>query len=57
MSSRAAAFLFTLVLTTFVPVDSPAAQDREKESSPLIVSAQFSTLLSADCNSGKGMIA
>lgn len=57
MSCRAAAFFFTMVLATFVSVDSAAAQDSEKESSPLSVSAQFSTLLSADCNSGKGMVA
>lgn len=57
MNSRAVAFLFAMVLATFLSVDSAAVQDREKESSPLIVSAQFSTLLSADCNSGKGMIA
>jgi hypothetical protein len=57
MGARAAAFLFTVVLGTFVSLDSASAQDSGKESSPLRVSAQFSTLLGADCNSGKGMVA
>jgi hypothetical protein len=56
MWPRAAAFLFTVVLGTFVCLEPAAAQDDDQKSSPLSVAAQFSTVLDADCNSAKGMV-
>jgi hypothetical protein len=46
-------FLLAMVLGTFASFEPVAAQEK---SSPLSVTAEFSTVLSADCNSGKGMV-
>ena len=56
MRPRAAAFLFIVVLATSVSLRPANAQDDDQESSPLSVTAQFSSVLGADCNSGKGMV-
>ena len=55
MGSRAAAFLFAMVLGAFVSLHPASAQDTDKESSLLRVAVQFSTL-GADCNSGQGIV-
>lgn len=57
MASKAAAFLLSVFFSTFLTPNAVTMQDKNQASSPLTVSAQYSTLLSADCNSGNGMIA
>ncbi len=56
MRPKATVFLMAMVLGPSVSLQTTAAQDDHQKSSPLSVTAQFSTVLSAGCNSGKGMV-
>jgi len=56
MRPKLTVFLMAMVLAPPVSLETAAAQDDHQKSSPLGVTAQFSTALGADCNSGKGMV-
>ena len=56
MRPKSTVFLMAMVLGPSVSLQTTAAQDDHQKSSPLSVTAQFSTVLGADCNSGKGVV-
>ncbi len=53
MRPKPSIFLLAAVVRLFASLQDVAAQDSQKEISPLNVTGQFSTTLGADCKSGK----
>src|SRR5580658_4013478 len=57
MRLRATMFLLALVVGPFGFLQTAAAQDDHAKSSPLSVSAEFSSDIGATCDSGQGLVA
>jgi hypothetical protein len=51
------AFVMAAALGSFVCLQTAAAQDGHTESSPLLVTTQFSSGLGGDCKTGEGLVA
>jgi hypothetical protein len=56
MHPKRSIFLLAAVPCLFLSPQAVAAQNDQKEISPLNVTGQFSTTLGADCKSGKGLV-
>lgn len=57
MSTKILAFLIAASFGPFVCLQSTSAQDKNEDSSPLSVTAEFSTSLGAQCPGGEGLVA
>lgn len=57
LSSKLLVFLVAAVLGPFACMQSTSAQDKKENSSPLSVTAEFSTSLGAECPGGEGLVA
>jgi hypothetical protein len=56
MRPKPSMFLLSAVVWLFASLQDVAAQDSQREISPLNVTGKFSTTLGGDCKSGKGLV-